>query len=211
MLRVQEIITIGGKGMNVIFDIGKVLIDFDFEDFVREMYGEETGQILIDAMWKNPDWARLDEGVLSDEEVLKLFIAKAPAYEKEIRTVFAKLGSCPRLRPTTIPMIDRLHAEGHRVYYLSNYFEYLIHAAPWALDFISHTDGGVFSCFEHVLKPDPRIYGIICERYGLRPAECVFIDDTLINVRGAEAVGIKAIHYTGQTAEELIKSIDDIQ
>ena len=91
--------------MNIIFDIGKVLIDFDFESYVEGRFDKETADAVIGATWHNPDWNELDRGVLSDEQVLRLFIDKAPRYEKEIRLIFAELGSVPKLRPTTIPMI----------------------------------------------------------------------------------------------------------
>jgi 2-haloacid dehalogenase len=48
---------------------------------------------------------------------------------------------------------------------------------------------------ERVIKPDPRIYRILCERYALSPAQCVFIDDNAKNVAGAEAIGMRAVLY----------------
>ncbi len=189
--------------MNIIFDIGKVLIDFDYESFVRDLLGEPAAEKVIEATWKSPYWIEFDKGNLSDEEVLRLFISRAPDCEKEIREVFARLGSVPKMRPTTIPMIDRLKAEGHKVYFLSNYFQYLIHVCPWALEFRSHMDGGVFSCFEHLVKPMPEIYQLLCDRYSLDPKDSVFIDDSPVNVEGAERFGIRAILYTGQTPDQL--------
>lgn len=189
--------------MNVIFDIGMVLIDFNFEDFVRKMFERDIAQKVIDAMWKSGDWGELDKGVLTDEQVLEMFISHAPECEKEIRTVFARLGECPRLREYAIPLIKDLKAKGHRVYYLSNYFSYLYHAAPWALEFIEFTDGGVFSFFENVTKPDKRIYRLLCRRFSLDPADCVFIDDTLRNVEAARELGMRGIHFTGQTPRQL--------
>ena len=193
--------------MNIIFDIGKVLIDFDFEDHVGRLFDRETADAVIAATWHSPDWTELDRGVLSDEQVLRRFISNSPEHEREIREVFAKLGTIPKLRPTTIPMIKRLKAEGHRVYYLSNYFSYLMHTAPWVLEFTEYTDGGVFSCFEHVTKPAPEIYQILCDRYSLKKEDSVFIDDSLPNIKGSEAFGIRGIHYTGQTPEELHREI----
>ena len=46
-----------------------------------------------------------------------------------------------------------------------------------------------------ILKPDPRIYQIALERLGLKPAEAVFVDDFIENVRGAQRVGMHAIHF----------------
>ena len=196
--------------MNVIFDIGKVLIDFDWDAFIGGMYDKKTAAAVTEAMWHNPDWTELDRGVLSDEEVLRLFITKAPQYETEIRHTFSKLGECPVQKPSTVPMIEKLKCRGYGVYYLSNYFEYLMHTAPEALDFIKHTDGGVFSCHVRETKPDRRRFEIICGKYSLIPTECVFIDDTLKNVAAAEAFGMKGIHYTGQDTDTLCGEIDSI-
>ena len=188
--------------MNIIFDIGKVLIDFDFEDHVGKLFDRETADAVIAATWHSPDWTELDRGVLSDEQVLRRFISNAPGYEREIREVFAKLGTIPKLRPTTIPMIKSLKAEGHKVYYLSNYFSYLMHTAPWVLDFIRYTDGGVFSCFEHVTKPAPEIYQILCDRYSLKKEESVFIDDLPVNVEAGSKLGIHGIVFRSKEQVE---------
>ena len=48
-----------------------------------------------------------------------------------------------------------------------------------------------------MLKPDPEIYHLLLERYGLKAQDCVFIDDVEKNVEGARAVGMHAIHFTG--------------
>lgn len=195
--------------MNVIFDIGKVLIDFDFEKLVYSIAGDKAEKVIA-ATWGNPkDWNELDRGVLSDEEVLKLFIKKAPDCEDEIRDVFARMGECPKMREFTPVLINRLHEAGYKVYYLSNYFEYLMHTAPWALRFTRLMDGGMFSCRVNITKPDRRIYELLCGKYSLDPAECVFIDDSQKNVEGAENFGIKAIHYTGQSGDELFRQITD--
>ena len=195
--------------MNVIFDIGMVLIDFYFEDFVRATVEENAADAVIDAMWHSGDWGELDKGVLSDEEVLKRFISHCPEYENEIRFVFAHLGECPKMRDYTIPLIKKLKKQGHKVFFLSNYFSYLMHTAPWVLEFIQYTDGGVFSCFENVTKPDERIYRILCERYSLDPTQCVFIDDTLKNVEAAQRLGMKGILCTGQSGDELFRLINN--
>lgn len=193
--------------MDIIFDIGKVLIDFDFDAYVRSLIPEESVAAVVEATWHNPDWIELDRGVLSVEEVLHRFISKAPEHEWEIRRVFSKLGDIPQLKDTTIPMIQELKARGHRVFYLSNYFEFLMHAAPEALRFTRYMDGGIFSCFEKVVKPDAEIYRRLCERYDISKDDCVFIDDSPKNVKGAEDFGIRAILYTYQTPDELYREI----
>jgi epoxide hydrolase-like predicted phosphatase len=53
----------------------------------------------------------------------------------------------------------------------------------------------VLSGEEGVTKPHPRIYEIMVERLGVEPHECVMIDDIADNCAGADAAGMKAIHY----------------
>ena len=46
-------------------------------------------------------------------------------------------------------------------------------------------------------KPQPEIFLLGCERVGLEPAECVFVDDLKENCTGAEAVGMTAVLHRG--------------
>jgi epoxide hydrolase-like predicted phosphatase len=58
-------------------------------------------------------------------------------------------------------------------------------------------DGVVISGDEGMHKPQPEIYELACERVGLEPAECVFVDDLRENCEGAEAVGMTAVLHRG--------------
>ncbi|MGR3433464.1 MAG: HAD family hydrolase [Shimia sp.] len=55
----------------------------------------------------------------------------------------------------------------------------------------------VVSGREGVVKPDPAIFRLLCDRAGLAPDECIFIDDGLRNVEGARAVGMAGHHFRG--------------
>src|SRR5690606_1348373 len=66
--------------------------------------------------------------------------------------------------------------------------------------FLEQFDGVVVSGLERLVKPDPRIYRVFCERYGLAPEACVFIDDSEANIVAAEHFGMQAIHFTGPDA-----------
>lgn len=193
---------------NIIFDIGRVLVSVNWQELMKELnFDSETEAAVTRAMWQNPDWRELDRGAITDEQALCLLIEKEPRYEREIRKTFANFGRLVEMKDGVIEMIDSLKADGFGVYYLSNYFEYLMHTAPQALDFIPHTDGGVFSCHVKITKPDRRIYEILCEKYSLDPTECIFIDDTQANLTAAEELGISTILMTDQTIPELHEQI----
>ena len=83
-----------------------------------------------------------------------------------------------------LELLQALKAKGYRLYLLSN-------AAArqpiyWARAEASKLmDGALISAEVKLLKPDPQIYRTFLHKFALRPEECVFIDDTLINVEGA--------------------------
>ena len=63
------------------------------------------------------------------------------------------------------------------------------------LSFLPLVDGVVFSYEERVIKPDKKIYDIICSRYNINPAEAVFLDDSEKNIISAREFGLNAIHF----------------
>ena len=69
-------------------------------------------------------------------------------------------------------------------------------------------DGVVISGDEGMHKPDPAIYRLACERVGLEPAECVFVDDLRENCEGAEAVGMTAVLHRG--AERTLPRLEEL-
>ena len=80
--------------------------------------------------------------------------------------------------------------------YLSNYSEFVMEAKPEVLDFLPLMDGGVFSCYVGIIKPDPAIYTGLFRKYDLIPEECVFIDDKPENVQAAKDLGMAGIVFS---------------
>lgn len=190
---------------NVIFDIGRVLISFEWDSYVRKLFDEETALQVTDAMWNRGVWNELDRGVLPVERVMDIFGCYAPDCREEIKTAFYNVGDACARMPYAIPWIKELKEKGYKVFYLSNYFHYLMDKRPDILDFISYTDGGVFSSDVKLIKPDEEIYRLICEKYSLEPSECLFIDDNIANINGANHFGL-----TGYLFESYEKDYDKI-
>lgn len=179
----------------VVFDIGMVLIGFDWERYMRDLFDEETAAPVTRAMFGGSAWRELDRAVLSEEEVLSRFYEAEPGYRKEIDEAFERVGECVTRRGWVIPFIDSLKEKGYRVLYLSNMSEHVMGSNPEAYDFVSRMDGGVWSCRAHLIKPDPEIYRLLLKEYGLAAEECVFIDDSPANIAAAKRLGMKGIIY----------------
>ena len=193
------------KKQNVVFDLGNVLVAYDWKSYLQSFsFDEETFKKVSEAMFLNEDWVRGDAGV-PKEEWLDLFIENAPAYEEEIRLVYKDLGKCIYRYDYTLPLIHYFQKNGYRIFYLSNYSEGLYEKTKEQLSFIEDFDGGVFSYKEKCIKPDEKIYKILIERYQIKEEETLFFDDRKENIEAAEEIGMKGILVD----KELVSKIRD--
>ena len=181
---------------NVIFDIGNVLTNYRWHDFmVDKGYTEEQIERLAKATVYNAAWSEFDRGVFTEEEILQAFIKEDPEIEDWIRHVFADVKELVTKRDFAIPWLEDLKSKGYKVYYLSNFSEKAKNECADALDFIPHMDGGFLSYTVKMIKPDAKFYNLLLDTYNLKAGECVFIDDTPKNIEAGEALGIRGIVY----------------
>lgn len=189
----------------IIFDIGNVLMDWHFKTYIEGLLKDDNlVEKVTGAIYGTGYWDQLDFGV-DAEEVFGRMIEAEPDYEREIRLVLDRVGECMDKKEYAITWIGSLKERGYKVLYLSNYSEFVMNAKPEVLDFLPLMDGGLFSCYVGMIKPDPLIYQRICRDYELLPEECIFIDDRLENVQAAVDCGMKGLHFTGfeQASREL--------
>lgn len=181
----------------VIFDIGNVLVKFDWRSYSEALLGKEIAPIVTEALWKDGYWEEFDRGVLPFEEIVGLMEQAAPDYKAEIHQALAHAGDSLHQYAYAIPWILELKEQGYQVLFLSNYSEFLMEQNPEALNFLPHLDGGLFSCHAKVIKPNREIYAMLCENYGLDPEKALFIDDNAANIEAAKQFGLHAIRFEG--------------
>ena len=192
----------------IIFDIGNVLTVFGWKDFLRSFgFDAETEEKVGRATMDSQFWNEFDRGQLTDEQMLAGFIRNDPSVEKEIRQIFANLHGILTKADYAIPWIRELKEKGYQVLVLSNFSDKVARENPDALDFLEYVDGGILSYRDGVIKPDPAIYRLLIDRYGLKPEECVFLDDIRKNLDAAKKFGIHTILFQNvdQAKEELKK------
>jgi putative hydrolase of the HAD superfamily len=183
----------------MVFDIGNVLMDFRWKEYMRSLFGEDETliQTINQGIWHNGCWAAMDKGEMDGAATLRSAVAFAPQYEKEIKLTLDSVAHAFHKFEYSIPWIQELKRMGLNVYYLSNYSAFSVAANPDVLDFIPYMDGGVFSFEVKAVKPEPEIYRCLCEKFGLKPEECLFTDDVPANVKGAQACGFRGIVFEG--------------
>ncbi len=98
-------------------------------------------------------------------------------------------------------MINELKAKGYEIYGLTNWSMETFPSAREQFGILQMIDRYVVSGAEGLVKPDPRLFQVLLDRYNLKAGECTFIDDNPDNVAAAKALGMEGIVFTG--AEKL--------
>ncbi|HIX28512.1 MAG TPA: HAD family phosphatase [Candidatus Blautia stercoravium] len=183
----------------VIFDIGKVLVKYDWKKLLKDLkYDEDTAQAVAEAVFLSEDWTESDRGIRTEDEILQSFIANNPSYEKEIREIFERIGETISMCSYTKDWLSYLKKRGYKLYFLSNFSEPLYKRCIKDLKFLELMDGGYMSWQVHLLKPEPEMYQKLIRDFQIVPEKAVYIDDYMDNVAEARAQGLNAIHFTGR-------------
>ena len=199
---------------HIIFDFGRVIVDFDETKMTRAFVKDEKWVPLVrDAVFDRALWDPSDLGLISDEDLKAGFCARLPEELREAACAvydrwLENLDIVPHIEDAVRAAKER--AEG--VYLLSNIsckFANEWHKHPAIARILSLFDGLVLSGPLHMVKPDARIFEHLLSTYSLRAEECLFIDDSPKNIAGAEAVGIKTYLFDGD-AEKLTKHLKTI-
>ena len=88
------------------------------------------------------------------------------------------------------------------MYCLSNLSGLIYDGCSGELGFLGMVDGYILSWREKLAKPDPQIYHLLLDRYSLRAEECIYIDDSKINVLAAVNLGMTGIVFQDQKQAE---------
>jgi glucose-1-phosphatase len=180
--------------MNFLFDIGRVLLDFDFESSLVQLLpeGAPDAKARLERLMERKD--EFEAGRLETEAYIEwaLGVLGSNATADEFRHYWRNI-----FTPNE-PMWDcarQLAADGHRLILFSNINT--IHA-PWifeAFPQFSIFEGAVLSFETGFIKPSPEIYEYAISTYGLIPEETLYIDDLPANIATGQALGFRSWQY----------------
>ncbi|MFD1882262.1 HAD family hydrolase [Paracoccus pacificus] len=184
--------------MNIVFDIGNVLIKWDLHRAFQDHFETPQAIDLYLAEIGFADWNLEQDRGRSWAE------ANADLRARHGERAFPATEYSSRHAQTiqtpvagTWALLDRLAARGHPLYAITNWSAESWKDAetlyPRLKDVFRDV---VISGRERLVKPDPAIYRVLLDRNGLNAAECLFIDDSAKNVAGAKAVGMDAVQFT---------------
>ncbi len=189
--------------MAIVFDFGKVLIDWNPHYLYRKLFhGDDAAierflaEIGFDA-WN----VKQDEGRPFDEAVAEL-CGQFPQYCELIQayhdryeeTILGPIGG-------TVEILKELKDQGYPLYALSNWSVEKFALVRPCYPFFEWFETIILSGEVKLAKPDPRIFRLLLEKINRRAEECLLIDDALANIAVAEKMGFRTIWF--QSPEQL--------
>lgn len=182
---------------NVVFDLGMVLIEWDPRHLYRQVFADDAEMEHFLAHVCHGAWnVEQDRGRSFDDGVAEA-IARHPRYAREIALYRDRwMEMVPGAIQGTVDILEELHRRGTPLYAITNWNGDTFRATRARFSFLQRFRDIVVSGDEKLLKPEPAIFHLLASRNGLRLAESLFIDDSLHNVKGAEAVGMQGHHFT---------------
>lgn len=181
---------------NLIFDFGKVLVDYDFERFFLLNIPDLQRCLRFAPVLHNESLQKeLDRELLPFDVIMERVISENREFEPEIRLFCDRYqeiitGEVSGMRE----LLQRLKEEGFRLYGLTNWCS-KVYATINQFEIFKLLDGYVISSEEHLVKPEPAIYQCLFDRFRLNPDECVFTDDRMENIEGGRTVGMDGILF----------------
>ena len=185
----------------LLWDFGNVIVRWNPRTLYTKIFPDpvQCDRFLAEVCtlaWHTPT----DCGVTFAENCARL-IAIHPGYEAEIQAWHRRwdeMFSGPIAE--TEAAIAALHANGVVQYGLSNISHETLDSTLAMSPAFARLEGYVASGLEKVMKPDPAIYGLCCDRFNLAPDEFLFVDDSPRNIEAAKTLGFDTHHFTDPAA-----------
>jgi putative hydrolase of the HAD superfamily len=193
----------------IIFDLGRVLIDFDFRKVIRNLkrYTSLSEKQIRQYFMQTPLWDSFERGNVEPNDFF-LRLTKDLHLQKLTFKQFAPFWNAIFTeKHDTVSILQRLRGR-YRIALLSN-----VNILHWdhvreAHDFIEWFDHPIASCLVGQRKPDFDIFRTTLHQAGAKPEEAVFIDDVESHILAARSLGIRAHQFID--ARQLVKDLDGI-
>jgi FMN phosphatase YigB (HAD superfamily) len=172
----------------VVFDLGKVLVDFDYSIAAQKIAARSTKQLpdLRHFLGSSPVLSRFESGLLTRQqffgEIQQIigFIGNVNEFSGDFADIFLSI-------PPMIELHAELRQKGYLNYIFSNTNDIAIEHIRRNFPFFNNFDGYIFSYEVGAMKPEVKIYEAMEKMSGKRGAEIIYIDDRPENVEAGAA------------------------
>ena len=198
-------------GPAIVFDFGRVLVDWDPRYLYRKLI--PGGPQAIDSFLQEVhfyDMVRLQDAGVPVSETVAEWCRRYPQ-RCELLHAYDKRYEESIVGPIwgTVEIMKALKQAGYSLYGLSNWPADKFRLVRHKYEFFGWLDDIVISGEVGMAKPDERIFHLLLERIGRPASACLFIDDSLHNITAARQLGFQTIQFSSPQAlrEELTQSI----
>jgi 2-haloacid dehalogenase len=184
------------KPTAVVFDLGGVLIDWNPRDLYRTLFDDEAEMEAFLSEVTTQEWNAQQDAGRPWSEAVEALVALHPGRRELIEAYWHRwpetLGGPIQ---GTVDILAELGSRGVRTYALSNWSAETFPLARPRFPFLEWFDGILISGEAKLVKPDPRIFAYLLDKFGLEAGSTVFIDDSAANVRAAAEAGLVAVRF----------------
>lgn len=193
---------------NIIFDFGGVLVDYNSHRIFDRYFGDESkaewfrNNVILNDLVKHLDIGEdFDECIKKAQETYPDYSEAISLYDScyyemdggEVSGMYE--------------LLSTLSTNGYEIYGLTNW-SYKVYKIIKEHPIFSLLKGYVISSEVHMLKPDSNIYIHLTDKFSINPEECLFIDDKIDNVKGAETVGMSGVRFiSSQQLKEDLRNL----
>jgi 2-haloacid dehalogenase len=190
-------VTAGGQIRAVVFDVGKVLVEWDPRCLYEKLIPDAADREHFLTRVATLDWHFQHDAGRPFAETSAELIAAHPDHRDLILAWGARwLETMPHLVAGMADLVAELAAAGVALYGITNF------SGEFWKPFVAR-EAALFAPFrdivvsgdEKLTKPDPAIYRLALKRFGLAPGEGLFVDDRLDNIVAGAAEGFVGHHF----------------
>jgi putative hydrolase of the HAD superfamily len=182
--------------MDIIFDICGVMLEWKPDQIIEKYFkNPQVITIVKTDLLHHSDWKELDKGTITKEDIIQRSSARTGLPIAQIGSMITSIPGTLLPIPGTIKIIRSLKGKGHRLFILSNMPFMSIDYVEPKYPFFNLFEGKIISCRVNMIKPDPEIYIHLLTKFNVRLESTIFIDDSDINIRAAEKLGIRSIQF----------------
>ncbi len=183
--------------MNIVFDLGMVLIDWDPRHLYRKVFADPVRMEFFLENVCHGDWNLDQDRGRSFDDGVKEATGRYPEFATEIAMYRDRwMEMVPGPIEGSVKVLEDLHDRGVPLYAITNWNGDTFRATRSRFPFLALFRDIVVSGDEKLLKPEPAIFELLARRNGIDLSDSMFIDDSLKNVKGAEEVGMTGHHFT---------------
>lgn len=188
----------------IVWDFGGVLFHWQPTQLLQNLLPQHAASppqaqalaaLIFESFTPHSDWAAFDLGRVEPAELAQRLARRTGLAPDELGRLIAAIPGHLQALEASVALLQMLRDAGHQLFFLSNMPKPYARALCAANPFIAWFADGLFSGDCGLMKPNKDMLALADQRFGLRHADVVFLDDHAGNIDAARAHGWQALQF----------------